>query len=272
MTAFLQLFHLMLDNLTEIEKKCASIRHKIAHICFRANAGHVGASLSALEIMTVVRYLLTSDDHFILSKGHAAALLYSTLSEFGDISDDELQSFYKNGTKLPAHPAPNSLQNVPFATGSLGHGLSLACGLALGKKLANKPGTIYCICSDGEFNEGSTWEALLFATQHQLNNLVCLIDRNHIQGFGFTEEVMKLEPLQQKLVAFGANVKTCNGHSLNDIIQTMNTTSDIQNSPRFIICETIKGRGIEGIENTVACHYLPLTENQYKSLLDSKGD
>src|SRR5262249_53076531 len=154
--------------------------------------------------LTLIKFVaMEKGDELILSKGHAAAALYATLAEFGDLGYSELNTFYQDGTWLSAHPPPKKLPGIPFATGSLGHGLSLASGMALGRKLRNRPGQIFCLTSDGELNEGSTWEAALFASHHQLSNLVWLIDRNGLQGFGRTEQVLRLEPLPEKLKAFG---------------------------------------------------------------------
>ena len=155
-----------------------------------ANAGHVGCSLSCLEIITFIKFQLMKDqDELILSKGHAAALLYSVLAEDGIISEKEIETFYKNGTYLSAHPPVNKIKGVPFATGSLGHGLSLAAGFGLANKLKRQDKLIFCITSDGELNEGSTWEAALFISHHNLKNIFWFIDRNYIQGFGRTEDI-----------------------------------------------------------------------------------
>ena len=235
-----------------------------------ANAGHVGSALSCAELMSVAFCSwMAAEDEFVLSKGHAAAVLYSCLAEVGKIAPAECETFYKDGTLLSAHPPAGKLPGVAFATGSLGHGLSLAAGLALGNRLHGKAARVFCLCSDGELNEGSTWEALLFAAHHRLTNLVCLVDRNQIQGFGRTENVMRLEPLAPKLAAFGWNVQEVDGHSLPELLRLRATLNGPARpaAPQIILANTQKGRGMGKLENTVDCHYLPLTEEVYAELL-----
>src|ERR1700761_1351079 len=160
-----------------------SIRNRLIRMYRQANAGQVGGSLSCLEMITFIRFgLMKTGDELILSKGHAAALLYSVLAEEGLISEDEIETFYRNGTYLSAHPPVNKIRGIPFATGSLGHGLSIAAGLGLAGKLKKNDKKIYCITSDGELNEGSSWEAALFIAHHNLTNVVWFIDRNYLQG------------------------------------------------------------------------------------------
>jgi transketolase len=230
-----------------------------------ANAGHVGCSLSCLEIITYIKfYLMKSDDELILSKGHAAALLYSVLAEDGVISDEEIESFYKDGTLLPAHPPVNKIKGIPFATGSLGHGLSIAAGLGLAGKLKKNNKKIYCITSDGELNEGSTWEAALFISHHNLKNVIWFIDRNFIQGFGRTEDTLKLEPLDKKLESFGFQALTADGHDFDSLINTVDQFSN--EKPLAIICNTVKGKELT-LQDTVDCHYLPLTDSDFQKLI-----
>src|ERR1700754_1200820 len=169
-----------------------AIKSRLIRMYKKANAGHVGCSLSCLEMLTFIKFELSAaEDELILSKGHAAALLYSVLAEAGMISEEEIDTFYLNGTYLSAHPPVNKIKGIPFATGSLGHGLSIAAGLGLAGKLKRSDKKIFCITSDGELNEGSTWEAALFISHHDLRNIIWFIDRNYLQGFGRTEDVMK---------------------------------------------------------------------------------
>lgn len=229
-----------------------------------ANAGHVGCSLSCLEMMVFIKFeLMKANDDLILSKGHAAALLYSVLAEDGTLSEKDIESFYNNGTLLPAHPPVNKIKGIPFATGSLGHGLSIAAGLGVANKLKRTDKKIFCITSDGELNEGSTWEAALFMAHHNLKNVVWFIDRNYLQGFGRTEETLKLDPLDKKLESFGFQVTIADGH---DFVSLQKAVSAFENSkPHVIICNTIKGKDLK-LENTVDCHYLPLTEDEFVKL------
>jgi transketolase len=250
-----------------LKENCQAIKRRFLAMYRRVGAGHVGCSLSCAEMLTFVRLAWQNEkDSLILSKGHAAAALYATLAEAGDISAEQIDTFYQDGTYLSAHPPPNKLTGIPFATGSLGHGLSLAAGLALGARLQGSSDRVFCVTSDGELNEGSTWEAALFAAHHRLSNLIWLIDRNGIQGFGRTEEVMALEPLAAKLRAFGWSAYQADGHDFNSLAQAR-TAVETCNAPAAVICKTIKGHGLEKTENTVDCHYLPMTPEQYNGLL-----
>ena len=230
-----------------------------------ANAGHVGSSLSCLEMVVFIKFsLMQPGDEFILSKGHAAALLYSTLAEEGLLSEQDIESFYKNGTHLSAHPPVNKIKGIPFATGSLGHGLSIAAGFGLSNKLKKQSRKIFCVTSDGEINEGSTWEAALFIAHHGLKDIVWFIDRNHLQGFGRTEDTLKLEPLDKKLESFGFQVAIANGHDFDSL---KNAHAQFQHDkPLAIICNTIKGKDLT-LQDTVDCHYLPLTEADFQKLI-----
>jgi transketolase len=247
-----------------LETKKQSIRKRLIKMYNKANAGHVGCSLSCLEMIVFVKFeLMKSEDELILSKGHAAALLYSVMAEAGDLSEEDIDTFYQNGTYLSAHPPVNKIKGIPFATGSLGHGLSIAAGLGVASKLKKNTKRIYCITSDGEINEGSTWEAALFIAHHNLQNVVWLIDRNYLQGFGRTEDTLRLDPLDKKLMSFGFEVATADGHNFNSL---RTATENIQNEkPLVVICNTIKGKDLK-LQNTVDCHYLPLTEEDLLTL------
>jgi len=258
----------------DLVRRGASIKRRFLGMYRRANAGHVGAALSCAEILTFTRFAwMGSDDALLLSKGHAAAALYSLLAETGEIPEEWIETFYRNGTLLSAHPPPLGLPGVKFATGSLGHGLSLAAGMVLGDRLLGRAGTVFCVTSDGELDEGSTWEAAMFAAHHRLSRLVWLIDRNGIQGFGSTEAVLALEPLREKLTAFGWRVIEADGHSYESLEAARDEArphaAAERARPCVIVCHTTKGRGLGTLEGTVDCHYLPLTEARYLAALDS---
>jgi transketolase len=248
-----------------LETKRNAVKRRLIRMYKKANAGHVGCSLSCLEITVFIKFaLMKPEDELILSKGHAAALLYSVLAEDGVISEEELETFYKDGTYLSAHPPVNRIKGIPFATGSLGHGLSIAAGLGLANKLKKKDKKIFCITSDGELNEGSTWEAAMFIAHHQLKNVTWFIDRNYLQGFGRTEDTLRLDPLDKKLESFGFRVAIVDGHSFDSLKEGV---LQFQNKkPLAIICNTIKGKDL-ALENTVDCHYLPLTETDFQKLI-----
>jgi len=251
----------------DLLKKAFSIKKRFLGMYKAANAGHVGCSLSVAEIITFVRFNWMKDtDEIILSKGHAAASIYSMLAEEGILSEDDIKTFYKNNTYLAAHPPVNKIKRVPFATGSLGHGLSIAAGLGLAQKLKKTDKMVFCITSDGEINEGSTWEAALFIAHHNLKNVVWLVDRNKLQGFGRTEDVMKLEPLDKKLEAFGFNVILADGHNFTSFEEAKNKAAKSE-IPTAIICDTTKGRGWKLYEDKLDSHYLPMKDIHYDEIL-----
>jgi len=235
---------------------------RLLEMHYRAGVGHIGGNLSALDILLSLHHeVLSADDAFVLSKGHAAGALYVALWSTGRFTDADLDTFHKDGTLLAAHPPANGLDDVLFATGSLGHGLSLCCGLALARKLRGGPGRVFCLMSDGEWNEGSNWEALIFARQQRLSNLTVIVDCNGLQGFGTTAEVADLAPLNEKFAGFGWDVAEVDGHDHAALSEAIRTRSD---EPRAVIAATIKGKGVSFMENRVEWHYLPLTPELYE--------
>src|SRR5580704_17718318 len=173
-------------------------RLRLLQMHFESGVGHIGGNLSCLDIlMALYHNVLGPNDRFVLSKGHSAGALYVTLWSLGILSDDDRKTFHKDGTRLSGHPPVRGIPEIPFATGSLGHGLSLSAGLALAKKLKGEKGRIYCLTSDGEWNEGSNWEALIFIRQHRLN-VTLIVDANGLQGFGKTSDIADLSPLAAK--------------------------------------------------------------------------
>ena len=245
---------------SDLLKRAFSVKKRFLGMYKAANAGHVGCSLSCAEILTFVQFgWLTEGDEILLSKGHAAASLYSVLAEAGRLDESDIATFYKNNTYLAAHPPTNKLNGIPFATGSLGHGLSLAAGLGLAAKLKKTDKKIFCVTSDGEINEGSTWEAALFIAHHKLTNVVWLVDRNRLQGFGRTEEVMGLDPLDKKMEAFGFDVIQINGHDFTEFDAAKEKAAK-NSRPTAIICNTVKGNNWITYENKVDSHYLPMKE------------
>ncbi len=231
----------------------------------RANAGHIGSSLSCLEILIDVFARSKADDQLVLSKGHAAAALYATLADAGRLDPALLDTFYKDGTWLAAHPpCGRQIASIPFGTGSLGHGLSLAVGLAFSQRYTKRDFTVYAVLSDGDSNEGSTWEAALFAGQHHLSQLTVIVDRNGLQGFGSTEDVLDLEPFADKWRSFGFEVTTAErGNDFASLDQAHRDVTGRSNKPRCIIARTIKGHGVSFMANRMDWHYLPMNDEQY---------
>lgn len=250
---------------TDYLKLSGELRLKVLGLYKKANAGHIGCSLSCIDLLigSLVHHKRPQDS-FILSKGHAAAALYVTLNHLGEISDEILDTFYQDGTTLPAHPAPNKHAGIPFATGSLGHGLPIATGIAQANKLSENDGISFVLMSDGETNEGTTWEAAHYAIQKELDNLIVLIDRNGLQGFGYTNEILGDSADAVKWRAIGFDVVEVNGHNPAELIEQIAALKTRKNGiPKVIIAHTIKGKGVSYMENRMEWHYLPMSDDLY---------
>jgi len=228
------------------------IRKKILKLSNSAKSAHIGSSLSIVDILVVLYKKFLKKNIFILSKGHACLAYYCVLQKFNYITDKILKSYGKNNTILLSHVS-HKVPGVVFSTGSLGHGLPYAVGRALAEKIDKKNKKIYVLISDGELNEGTTWESLLFASFHKLDNLVIIIDYNKIQSLDFTKNVLQVEPLNKKLISFGCNVKIINGHNFYKIYNSLLYKS--KNKPYVIIANTIKGKGVKFMENSILWHY-----------------
>ena len=250
------------NNFEEIRVKA---RLRMLQMHYDSGVGHIGGNLSALDAMLYLHhYVMSSEDQFVLSKGHAAGALYVTLWSRGILQESDLCSFHDDGTLLSGHPPPRRLEGIPVATGSLGHGLPMACGMALARKLKSQPGQIFCLCSDGEWQEGSNWEALIFARHHNLSNLVVLVDVNGLQGFGSTQTVASMNDLGKYMEAFGLRTRELDGH-LEASLEQINTRS-VEDRWCYLL-QTVKGKGISFMENRLEWHYLPLDEASYRQAL-----
>lgn len=230
-----------------------------------SGVGHIGGNLSVLDSMMLVFHeYLKANDRFILSKGHAAGALYATLWSLGRLTDEDLKTFHKDNTLLAGHPPAQGIKDIVFATGSLGHGLSLAAGTALAWRIQNRSDHVFCITSDGEWQEGSTWEALIFAQHHRLHNLTVLVDHNGLQGFGSTHEVASMAPLSDKLSGFDVALDVVDGHNLPALRAVLNKPSA---KARVVVLQTVKGHGVEFMENKMQWHYLPMSSKEHDSAL-----
>jgi transketolase len=237
-------------------------RLRLLRMHYQAGVGHIGGNLSALDAMLFLHHrVMTHDDLFVLSKGHAAGALYVTLWTTGELSDEQLSSFHGEGSKLAGHPAPGWTPGIRLATGSLGHGLPAATGVALARRLEQRPGRVFCLTSDGEWQEGSNWEALVLARHQQLDNLVLLVDENGLQGFGTTDEVASLGDLRARFEAFGIPTLRCDGHDAEALAAAIARDDP---GPRAIVLDTVKGKGVSFMENEMAWHYLPLDDALYE--------
>ena len=250
------------DKWAKLKKIALQTRRTLLRMHFDAHAGHIGSGLSCTDVLTYLyQHWLQSSDTFILSKGHAASSLYATLLHAGLLSEETLATYYRDGSVLPAHPAPAAHPCIPLATGSLGHGLSVATGMAYAaQRLAKRSPRIVCLLSDGECNEGSVWEAAAFAAHHRLDALTVVIDANGLQGFGRTKDVIDMHPLGDKWSAFGFHVQCIAGHDFGALDVAFAAPSS---RPRCIVAHTIKGKGISFMEDTLAWHYLPLKDEQW---------
>lgn len=260
------------DEIIKCQQTGKIIKKLIIEIAYKTSAHHIGSCLSCVDLLTVLYFNILKiepqnpkspdRDWFILSKGHAALALYVVLAVRGFFPQEILSTFAQDGSRLGVHPDKDCVPGVEMSTGSLGHGLSVAAGVALAAKRDKLPNRVFVLIGDGECNEGIIWETALFAAHHQLDNLVTIIDYNRWQAFGTTDEVLKLDPLDKKWEAFGWSVREINGHNLTDIVDAFNKVPLEGGRPSLIIANTIKGKGISFMENTLESHYICLNEQQ----------
>ena len=228
----------------------------------KGGSSHIGSVLSIVDILAVLygkvmQYRSNNPkwdgrDRFILSKGHAGAGVYAILAECGFFDIVELDKHYQDGSIFSGHVSHKGVPGVELSTGSLGHGLPVASGMALAAKIDKKTHKVFVVMSDGELDEGSNWEAFMFAAHHGLNNLTAVIDRNKLQSMKTTEETLSLEPLRDKLIAFGWNVIEVDGHNHNELFSAIDSDTK---KPKVIIANTIKGKGVSFMENEISWHY-----------------
>ena len=261
-------------EIDELERLCLENRQNILNMVFSAQSGHIGGSLSSCEIMTVLFHKCMkhcvegkcSDDYdfrdrFVLSKGHVSPIYYSVLSQLGFFEKSELLTFRRLGTRLQGHPSLWT-PGVEAATGSLGQGLSIACGIAMSLKLDNNPAKVYVLLGDGELQEGNIWEAFMQVSHRNLSNLIAIIDRNRLQIDGSTEDVMALDNLPDKIRAFNLNVIEIDGHNLNQIYDAIENAKIIDR-PTVIVANTVKGKGVSFMENNAAWHGKAPKKDEY---------
>jgi transketolase len=256
-----------------------SLRVESLKMIHRSKASHLGSCLSIADILACLYWkILKIDpanpywdyrDRFILSKGHAAAILYAALSKRG-FSLPDLESYCSSGSLLTGH-ATSGVPGVEISSGSLGHGLPVGCGIALAAKRDGLSFRTFVLLSDGELDEGSNWEAFLFAPQHQLDNLVVIVDYNKIQSFGRVEEILDLDPLADKLRSFRWSVKEVNGHDIQQLSETFGALPLEANKPTVVIAHTVKGKGISFMEDNLAWHYRSPTDEQLEIALKELG-
>lgn len=246
----------------KLEKIAKKIRRRVVELLYKHQACHLGSCLSCVEILVALYYsIMKPGDKFLLSKGWAAAALYSILAEKGIIDWDDLyENYYEPGSKywgLVHHTVPG----IEHSFGSVGHGLPVAIGMAL----ADRDRRVFCLISDGGCQPGTFYESILFGAQHKLNNLIILVDNNRLQAFGWTKEVLNIEPLDKRVEMCDWKTQRVNGHNIKEIIKACEDLSN--KKPNMIVCDTIKGKGISFAENKLGWHYWNLNHRQYLQAL-----
>jgi len=252
-------------NISELEDTARHIRAKLVEMSHTAKAAHLGSALSCVDILVTLYWAklnVTPDninqsdrDRFILSKGHAASALYAALAFKKIIPADLLDTYCRPGSKLEEHPGPGNLPGVEAATGSLGHGLSIGLGMALAGKIKNLDYNVFVLLSDGECNEGSVWEAAMFAPAKKLNRVCVVIDFNKWQATGRSCDVLALQSLTHKWKAFGWDTVEIDGHNMDELVKALSDIPDMPEKPTAIIANTVKGKGISFMEDDNNWHY-----------------
>ncbi len=265
-----------------LKEQTRIVRIEILKMLAQAGSGHTGGSLSAADIVTALYFYKMRHrpdnpkwperDRFILSKGHAAPLLYASLALSGYFDKSLLSTLRKAGSPLQGHPSSKMLQGVEVSTGSLGQGLSIANGMALGLRLDKSLARVYCLLGDGEIQEGQVWEAAMTAGHYILDNLCAIVDLNELQIDGRCEDVMKIAPVAAKWKAFNWHVFEIDGHNMEEILNTLDEAEKIKGKPSVILANTIKGKGVSIFEGKVEYHGLAPTKEELEIALKELGE
>jgi transketolase len=268
-------------NIEQLTALARRVRIHALQMTSVGRSSHIGSILSAADILAalygaILRMVPANPrwggrDRFILSKGHAGAGVYAVLAETGFFPVERLASYYQDGSDLSGHVSHKGIPGVELSTGSLGHGLSVAAGMAFAAKLDGRSHRVFVLLSDGECDEGSNWEAILFASHHELDNLVAIIDYNKIQSLAAVAETLALEPLAAKWRAFGWAVSECDGHSIQELVAVLSNVPREQGRPTCLICHTVKGKGVPFMENQVLWHYRSPQGDELSAALRALG-
>jgi len=254
------------EKIINAQMSARYIRVKSLKMISAANSSHIGSCLSVADLIAVVQFLVQKNKaDLIFSKGHAAAAMYASLADLKVISEDSLDEFCADGSELIGH-VNHMVEGISFSTGSLGHGLPLGVGIAI----ASKHKHVYVVISDGELNEGTTWESLAIARQLKLSNLTLIIDANGIQSFGKTNEILNLEPLVDKFLSFGWSCHDIDGHSIPLLFEALESNSN--NKPKVVIARTIKGKGIKEMEGKLEWHYKSPKDEDLKNFINEVSE
>lgn len=271
-----------ITDVSELEEIARKIRVDIIKMTNAAGSGHPGGSLSSAEIFTVLYFNVMNHkpedpkwedrDRFVLSKGHTCPGLYSAMARSGYFPVEELMTLRKISTRLQGHPSRTNLPGIEASTGSLGQGLSISIGIALGLKMDKKTSRVYCLMGDGEQDEGQVWEAVMSASHYNLDNLCAIVDRNMLQIDGCTADVMNIEPLDEKYKSFGWHVIVVKGHDVEALLKAFDEAKKIKGKPTVIIADTIKGKGVSFMENVADWHGQAPNNEQTKIALKDLGE
>lgn len=264
-------------NNKELEIKAYNIRKNAVTAVYSASSGHPGGSLSSADLMAVLYFdemnvdpknpKMEDRDRFVLSKGHCSPALYGTLAEAGFFDKEELKTFRHIDSRLQGHPDMKHIPGVDMSTGSLGLGISAACGMALSAKAYKKDYRVYALLGDGEIEEGQVWEAAMYASHYKLDNLCIFVDLNGLQIDGSTAEVMNSSPLDKKFEAFGWNTLTIDGHNYDEIKKALRDARGTKDKPTAVIMKTVKGKGVSYMENSVKWHGVAPNEEEYEKAI-----
>ncbi|WP_027632018.1 transketolase [Clostridium hydrogeniformans] len=268
-------------NIEELKSMAKVIRKDIVAMLTESGSGHPGGSLSAVEILTTLYFNeMNIDpreprnldrDRFVLSKGHAAPVLYSTLARKGFFNPDELMTLRKINSNLQGHPNMNEVPGIDMSTGSLGQGISTAVGMAIAGKLDKKNYRVYSLLGDGELQEGQVWEAAMSAAHYKLGNLTAFIDNNGLQIDGKCEDVMNPAPISNKFEAFGWNVISIDGHDFEAILKAIEDAKKVSDRPTAVVCNTVKGKGVSFMENEAGWHGTAPNKEQCEKAISEIG-
>ena len=270
-----------IKDVNELQKYANRIRQGVIKAVYSAKSGHPGGSLSIAEILAVLYFnqmnideknpKAKERDRLVLSKGHTAPALYSALALRGFFDMDELNHFRNINSILQGHPDMKNIPGVDASTGSLGQGLSIANGMALGSKQDSEGVRVYCICGDGEIQEGQIWEATMTASHYKLDNLCLIIGNNNLQIDGKVNEVMSVYPIDEKFKSFGFETINVDGHNIQELISAFEQAKKVKGKPTAIIANTIKGKGVSFMENEASWHGKAPNEEQYKQAMKELG-
>ena len=263
------------EQIQSLELTSKNLRRRILKVA-SGKGGHIGGSFSALDIiLTLYKNILNIDlenpkweerDRFILSKGHCSLALYAVLEEIGFLEPGELDNYTLKDSRLAGHAEHFEIPAIEMTTGSLGHGISCAAGMALAAKISGKNWKVFCLVGDGECNEGSVWETLLFTAHQNLKNLVIIVDNNKMESLDLTKNILSIEPLAEKFASFNFEVREIDGHNFEEIFVAL-TTQPKYEKPVIVVANTVKGKGVSFMENTPMWHYRAPSDSELKNAL-----